>query len=135
MTLPAIDLPEPGPLLRAYRDALAAGRLIFQRCRACGNAWLPPRDACPACLAPEPAWEDASGRGTLVSWVVYHRAYHPAFSDRLPYNVAVVELEEGPRVITNIIDVEGGVGLALDLPVELACEREGDVPVARFRRV
>jgi hypothetical protein len=135
MTAAAIELPEAGPLLGAYRDALAEGTLSFQRCARCANAWLPPRDACPACLSPEWAWEAASGRGRVLSWVVYHRAYHPAFADRLPYNVAVVELDEGPRLVTNIVDVEGGEGLRIEMPVELQAEREGDVPVARFRRV
>jgi uncharacterized OB-fold protein len=135
MTAAAIELPDAGPLLAAYRDALAEGRLSYQRCARCSNAWLPPRDACPACLSPEWAWEAASGRGRVLSWVVYHRAYHPAFAHRLPYNVAVVELDEGPRLVTNIIDVEGGEGLLIEMPVELQAEREGDVPVARFRRV
>lgn len=128
-----IDLPDAGPLLVAHRDALAAGRLTFQRCAACQNAWLPPRDACPRCLSPEWAWEDASGSGRLVSWVVYHRAYHPAFADRVPYNVALVELDEGPRLITNVVDVEGTEGLTLDGPVQFTQDREGEVPVARFR--
>jgi uncharacterized protein len=130
-----IDLPEAGPLLSEHREALAGGRLTFQRCAACANAWLPPRDACPRCLSPEWAWEDAAGTGRVVSWVVYHRAYHPAFEGRVPYNVTLVELDEGPRVMTNVIDVEGGDGLAIDLPLAAVFEREGDVPVARFRRV
>lgn len=135
MTATGIELPEAGPLLSAYRDSLAEGNLSFQRCARCANAWLPPRDACPACLSPDWAWEVASGRARVLSWVVYHRAYHPAFADRVPYNVAVVELDEGPRLVTNIVGVEAGEGLAIEMPVELQAEREGDLPVARFRRV
>jgi uncharacterized OB-fold protein len=135
MTAPAIELPDAGPLLGAYRDSLADGTLSFQRCAKCSNAWLPPRDACPACLSPEWAWEAASGRGRVLSWVIYHRAYHPAFAERVPYNVAVVELDEGPRLVTNILGVEAGEGLEIEMPVELEPEREGDVPVARFRSV
>lgn len=134
MTAAAIELPEADEHVRAFRDALEEGRLTHQRC-ANGHAWLPPRDACPACLSPEWSWEHASGRGRIVSWVVYHRAYHPAFADRLPYNVAVVELDEGPRAVTNILGVEGGEGLSIDAPVQVAVEHEGDVPVARFRLV
>lgn len=132
-TAERIDLPEAGPLLTEHRDALADGRLTFQRCSACRNAWLPPRDACPRCLSPEWAWEDGRGSGRLVSWVVYHRAYHPAFADRLPYNVALVELDEGPRLITNVVDVEGAQGLTLGGAVQWTQDREGEVPVARFR--
>ncbi len=132
---PAIELPEPGPLVSEHRAALAGQKLTFQRCAACRNAWLPPRDACPRCLSPEWAWEESGGRARIVSWVVYHRAYHPAFEGRVPYNVTLVELDEGPRMLTNVVDVEAGEGLAIDVEVEALFEREGDVPVARFRRV
>lgn len=128
-----IDLPEAGPFLQAHRDALREGRLTFPRCAACGHAWLPPREHCPACLSSDWAWEDATGRAKVVSWVVYHRAFHPAFADRVPYNVAVVELDEGPRMISNVVGVDGDVGLAIDAPLELAVEEESGVPVARFR--
>jgi len=133
MTPEAIDLPEPSEQVATFRAALAEGRLTFQRCHACGNAWLPPRDFCPACLAGTWGWEDASGRARVVSWVVYHRAYHPAFADRVPYNVVVAELEEGPRLITNVLGIQGAEGLAIDQPLTLTLETEGDIPVARFR--
>ncbi|QEC48364.1 DNA-binding protein [Baekduia soli] len=128
-----IDLPEPSELLAAHRGALADGRLTFQRCSACQNAWLPPRDRCPRCLADTWAWETASGRATVVSWVVYHRAYHPAFADRVPYNVVLVDLEEGPRMLSTVIGIDGGEGLAIDLPLQAEVGHEGEVPVARFR--
>lgn len=122
--------PEPTDLSRPYWDALRDGRLMFQRC-GCGNAWLPARRHCPACLAPDPRWEQASGKGTLLSWVVYHTAYHPAFEARLPYNVALVQLAEGPRLLTNMIDPHEA--LAGDAPVELEIQREGETALARFR--
>lgn len=127
-----MDLPKPEAteLSRPYWDALREGRLMIQRC-GCGHAWLPARAACPSCLAPEPRWVSASGRGTLVSWVVYHVAYHPAYESRLPYNVALVALDEGPRLLTNIVD--GHAALTPDAPVELAVEWEGDTALARFR--
>ena len=67
-----------------------------------------------------------------LSWVVYHRAYHPAFADRVPYNVVVAELDEGPRLITNVVGIEGGEGLAIEMPVELQAETEGDSPSRGF---
>jgi uncharacterized OB-fold protein len=67
-----------------------------------------------------------------VSWVVYHRSYHPAFADRLPYNVAIVELDEGPRLISNVAGVQGGAGLEADMRLVLRVEREEGVPLARF---
>ncbi|MCC6247980.1 MAG: OB-fold domain-containing protein [Rubrivivax sp.] len=133
-----MDLPQPeiNELTRPYWDALREGRLVFQRC-GCGHAWLPARHECPACLASAPGnarWEPASGRGTLVSWVVYHTAYHPAFESRLPYNVALVQLEEGPRLLTNIVDGHAALtSEAADRPVELEVQWEGDLALARFR--
>ena len=122
-------LPDVTPLSEPYWKALGDGHLVFQRC-ACGHAWLPPREECPGCLAPAPGWERAAGRGKLLSWVTYRTAYHPAFKDRLPYVVAVVELDEGPRLITNIVPASSA--LAIDLPVKLVIERENGFALARF---
>lgn len=124
--------PERTEVATPYWDALDRGELVFQRCSECANAWLPPRTECPRCLGPEWSWEEAAGGGRLVSWVVYHRSYHPAFTDRLPYNVAVVELDEGPRLITNITGIAGGEGLEVEMRLHLIVERDGDVPLARF---
>jgi uncharacterized protein len=127
-----IDLPEASAELREHRAALADGRLTFQRCERCANAWLPPREHCPRCLSAAWRWEDASGDAKVVSWVVYHRAYHPAFDDRVPYNVVVAELVEGPRLISNVVGIDGAEGLEIDRPLRLVAQAEGDVPVARF---
>ena len=126
----ALDL-EFTPLSKPYWDALAEGRLTFQRCPHCRNAWLPAREECPNCLRPGASWETASGRGKVVSWVVYHVAYHKAFEGRTPYNVAIVELEEGPRLVTNILDPAGV--LAADRAVTLSIEQDHGMALARFR--
>lgn len=135
-----VPQPEITPLTEPYWSGLAAGELRFQRCGACGHAWLPARAACPGCLAPEPGWQPASGRAQLVSWVTYRQAVHPAFAERLPYTVGVVELEEGPRLIAGL-DVEasgdpgsGGtdVGLRIDQPLLLRIVDEGGTAVPRF---
>jgi hypothetical protein len=65
-----------------------------------------------------------------VSWVVYHHAYHDYFASRLPYNVAVVELEEGPRLISNVVGATGR--LRIDMPLKLVIEREAGIALARF---
>lgn len=122
--------PEITEVNRSYWDALERGVLHFQRCD-CGHAWLPPRRECPSCLRASNRWERASGRGTLLSWVVYHTAYHPSFADRLPYNVALVQLAEGPRLLTRLLDHNDR--LRGDAAVELAVTRENDVPLATFR--
>ena len=129
-------VPAPAPELDAlntpYWEALAQGALRFQKCNACGHAWLPPRTECPHCLAAEWRWEKAGGGAKLISWVVYHIAYHPAFAKRLPYNVAVVELDEGPRLISNIIGIDDAEKLVIDQRLRLVIEPEGATAVPRF---
>lgn len=125
--------PDVTPLNKPHWDGLKQGRLMFQQCRRCGHAWLPAREACPECLAPEPEWREAAGEGTVVSWVVYHVAYDEAFSGRLPYDVTCVELDEGPRLLTNIVDSDAGARLRIGLRVSLCIEHEGDLALARFK--
>ena len=123
-------LPEVTELTKPYWDALEQGHLVFQRCGTCAHAWLPVRQECPKCLGPDMNWEKARGTGRIVSWVVYHSAYHEAFKDRLPYVVAIVELDEGPRLITNFIGPREA--LRGELPVSLVIQREQGFALARF---
>jgi uncharacterized protein len=136
MENPSTYIPVPGPerdaLNTPYWDSLAHGALTFQRCNSCGHAWLPPRSDCPGCLSADCVWEKAAGGAKLISWVVYHVAFHPAFANRLPYNVAVVELDEGPRLISNVVGVKDACALKIDQRLQLVIEDEGGTAVARF---
>jgi uncharacterized OB-fold protein len=116
-----------------YWQALEHGALRFQKCSACRKAWLPAREECPGCWSSQWSWETASGKGRLVSWVVFHTSFHEAFADRLPYNVAVVELSEGPRLVTNIVDLHRHSGDVNDRTVSLVIERDHDRALPRFR--
>jgi uncharacterized OB-fold protein len=117
----------------AFWRMIGDGRLHFQRCDGCNNAWLPPREDCPSCWSQEWRWEEASGRGKLVSWVVFHTAFHEAFETRLPYNVAVIELDEGPRLISNVVDLpDSGIDVA-DRPVSLTIETDHGRTLPRFK--
>lgn len=128
----AVEPDRTGPA-GEYWAALDAGRLMFQRCRACGAAQLPAREECTSCLSPELEWEAAKGGAKLISWVVYHRPYHEAFADRVPYNVAVVELEEGPRLISNVLGpIEG---LRIDMALRLELGESFGQRVPQFRPV
>jgi|SRR6185312_15116003 len=118
-------------LNQPYWDALAEGRLTFQRCRKCENAWLPPRNECPRCLEADWAWQDAGGAARVVSWIVYHTAHDETFKDRVPYNVAIVELDEGPRMITNIVGVPNE-RIEPDAKVRFVPEQRGELTVACF---
>ena len=128
-----LPLPEITPLNAPYWRGLDEGELRFQAC-SCGARWLPARPECPNCLRGDGwRWERSAGRGRLYSWVVYHAAYHPAFAERLPYNVAIVELDEGPRLITNIDAPPGD--LRAHMTVRLVAARENGFAIARFRPV
>jgi len=126
----AFPAPQPSETAAPYWRALDEGRLVFQHCRACAHTWLPPRSECPRCLGSNWHWTNASGAARLVSWVVYHHGYHEYYAARLPYNVAVVELAEGPRLISNVVDARKP--LAINMPLRLVIQREAGVPLARF---
>ncbi len=128
LTIPAPELTE---LSRPFWDALKQGALTFQRCKACGHAWLPAREQCPQCLGDDWQRDTAAGTATLVSWVVYRMAYHPAFESRLPYTVAVVQLDEGPRMISNLVGADPAA-LQIDQRLRLVIEDESGTAVPRF---
>ncbi|GFE16213.1 hypothetical protein Sgleb_42600 [Streptomyces glebosus] len=100
------DLPEVDDFTRPYWDAAAEGRLLLRRCRAegCGAAHHYPREFCPYCWSEDVGWEPATGRATLYTWSVVHRNDLPPFGGRVPYVAAVVDLAEGPRMMTEITD-------------------------------
>jgi uncharacterized OB-fold protein len=118
---------------RPYWNGLQEGTLRYQRCPHCSNAWLPARPNCPNCLSANPEWRDSNGRGKILSWVVYHTAYADHLKARIPYDVTLVQLEEGPRLLTNVIDSDAGRRLAPDAEVRLVIEHEEGVAIPRFR--
>ena len=134
MTSETIAYPSPddSPLWKPFWNATEQGKLLFLRCKHCGNAFLPARFECPNCLTPDPVWESASGRGRLISWVVYHKAPDPAFAARVPYTVAVIELEEGARMISNVVGIDDPESLTIDQNLVLDIQREDGVAVPRF---
>jgi uncharacterized OB-fold protein len=90
---------------RPFWDACRAGHLSFQKCSGCAHLRYPISQVCPRCLSADFAWTPVSGRGTVFSYVVFHNAYHPGFKADLPYNVAMVQLDEGPRMYGNVVGV------------------------------
>jgi uncharacterized OB-fold protein len=115
-----------------YRAALDRRELTFQRCKACGHAWAPARSECPACWSPDHAWEKAGGGATVVSWVNFHVAFDPRYKDRVPYNVALVDLDEGPRMVTNITNIPAGEDI-IGRRVTLVFEQDMGRELPRFR--
>lgn len=123
-------VPEIDAVNKPYWDGLADGKLLYQSC-PCGHRWLPARLCCPSCLSPNWRWVAASGRGRILSWVVYHVAYHDSLKDKLPYNVAVVELDEGPRLLTNIL--ADNDALVAGAPVQLVVDMAAPVKLPLFQ--
>ncbi|MFA7666308.1 MAG: Zn-ribbon domain-containing OB-fold protein [Burkholderiaceae bacterium] len=99
-----VIVPKPDALTRPYWDAARAGRLVAQRCNVCSRIWHPPLPSCPACGAQSIVWIPLSGNGVIYSHTIIHHAAHAAVADRTPYLVALVTLDEGPRLVSNILD-------------------------------
>jgi hypothetical protein len=111
-----------------YWAAARRRELRFQRCTAC-RAWrFPPQPLCPTCRAFESAWEPASGKGTLLSWVVIHPPTLPAWKDRAPYPVVLVQCAEGVRTIGGLLGATPD-DLRMDMPmvVDFAPSPDGDL--------
>ena len=127
--------PQPTPDTAHYFEGTAQGELRIQRCRDCGNAFFYPRSGCPHCGSSDVDWEVASGRARLHTYVISHRAA-PGFEGDVPYAIAVVELAEGPRMMTNVVGVANTPeALVLDMDLEVAFESRGEVAVPVFRPV
>ncbi|MGV4923142.1 OB-fold domain-containing protein [Streptomyces sp. BHT-5-2] len=119
------DLPEVDAFTRLYWEAAVEGRLLLRRCRAegCGVAHHYPREFCPYCWSEDVVWEPAGGRATLYTWSVVHRNDLPPFGGRVPYVAAVVELAEGPRMMTEVIDcAESDLRIGMPLVVHFRPE-------------
>lgn len=99
-------LPVVDDLNRPFWDGCRNGVLTLQRCDRCGRLRYPIAPVCPQCLGCEWSWEPVSGRGSVYSFAVFRHAYNDAWRDRLPYTVALVELEEGVTMIANLVGVE-----------------------------
>src|SRR5580658_9281319 len=111
-------LPAISSLNRPYWEGLKRRELRMQKCEGCGRIWYPPSPLCPGCWSRKFTWKQLSGRGRVNSWVVFHQAYFRSYERDIPYNVAEIELAEGPRVLGNLVavansDIRGG------MPVEI----------------
>ena len=125
MAEPARARPKPTPETQHYWDGAKAGELLLQCCDDCAHVYFPPRPFCPKCASRKVSIKKASGKGTLYSYVINHRPAAPGFTP--PYAIAVVALEEGPRMMSNIIDCpQTPEALVLDMALEVAFETIDD---------
>jgi len=116
-------LPNPGPDDRPYWDFCAKRELRIQRCTSCGRFRHPPQPFCAKCGSGDVEWKQVSGNGTVFSYTVAHYATHPALKPALPYNIAIVMLDDADdiRIISNVIDV-GPTDMKIGMPVKLVWE-------------
>ncbi len=132
MLAPGRAKPKPTPETRHFWDGTKLGKLLLQRCGDTGRVYFPPRPFSPYTGTRNVQVVQASGRATLYSYVIHHRPV-PGFTP--PYAIAVVQLEEGPRMMTNIIDCEQSPeALVLDMPLQVAFEQlDDEITLPLFR--
>jgi uncharacterized OB-fold protein len=121
-------LPSPAPYVspetKEFWEATADHRLLLRHCDGCGSYIWYPRPFCPSCGSTETSWAQASGRGTVYTFTVVHRSGVPGYIEALPYVIAYVQLDEGPRIMTNIVGIEPGQ-VRVDMPVTVVFHDTG----------
>jgi uncharacterized OB-fold protein len=114
-----------------FWDAARERRLAIQRCRACNEYVFPPRALCPTCHDAALEWVDATGTGSVYSYTVARRPAGASFADKVPYVVAIVELDEGVRMLSNVVGVEVDA-VRVGQRVQVTFEESGEVTLPMF---
>ena len=129
----AKPVPEPTDEDRPFWEAAREHRFVLPRCRECGHVWFPPYLSCGRCLSTDREWMEASGRGKVWGYTMIEQPYVPGYRDELPYNVVLVQLEEGPMLYSNLVGVPDEE-IRPDLPVEAFFDDVSDeLTLIRFR--
>jgi uncharacterized OB-fold protein len=118
---------------REFWDGARRGKIRMQKCGGCGHIRYPISHVCPKCLSYDFEWNDLSGRGKVFSYVVFHQLYNKAFEKDLPYNVALVQLDEGPRMYGNIVGVPNDDVKVGDKVEAVFDQVTPEVTIPRFR--
>jgi uncharacterized OB-fold protein len=128
---------KPLPLIneetRPYWEYCRKHELRMQQCRQCGHIRFPLSVICPKCHSMEAEWTKLSGKGKIYSFTIYRVPYHPAFKDDIPYVVAIIQLDEGPRMESNVIGCQVEE-VRMEMPVVVAFDDvTGEVTLPKFR--
>ena len=120
--------PSPHPTADSvdFWHACSEGRLTFQRCGSCNHAQLYPRSLCARCGSTELTVETSQGRGTIFTFTLNHRAPNEAFAADAPYLIALIDLDEGPRIMTNVVDCDPA-SVAIGSRVRIVFEARGEL--------
>jgi len=128
-------VPQPSEASLPYWEACRSHELRIQRCLECGSLIHYPKLRCPTDGSDQFEWALMSGLGAVYSFVIPRRAFHPAFKDEVPYVIAIIELDEGVRVLSNLIGVEpDAVSTGMRVTVEWD-DDAGEYPLAKFRPI
>jgi uncharacterized OB-fold protein len=126
--------PRPTDISKPFWDGCRKRRLLMQKCEDCGNITFYPVYICPACISRNLAWTELSGRGRVHSVTIVHRPAAPVFAPATPYAVALIEVDEGPIMMSNIVG-PNALGTNINDRVAVVFEDVGDVTLPRFRLV
>ena len=135
---PELPLPQPAEEAQPFFDALGRNRLVVQRCASCAAVAHPPRALCSSCQGSEFEWQELSGQGRIYSYVVTRQAVHPAFAGYMPLATVEIELAEGVRLFSNLVDVppeEIAIGMDVEVVFQDVGEKSGErIVLPLFRR-
>ena len=129
------NFPRPSPETAVYWDACRSHQLMIQQCKDCNHNQFYPRILCTECMSQNVEWIKASGRGEVISFTIVRRPVSKAYADETPYLVALIKLEEGPNLMSNIVgcDVENvKIGMSVEVVFEDWSE---DISIPKFRPV
>ncbi|HUG16729.1 MAG TPA: Zn-ribbon domain-containing OB-fold protein [Thermomicrobiales bacterium] len=128
-------LPQPDPVTQPFWDSVKAHAMKIQRCNDTGKYFFYPRGMSPFTLSDNISWEPVSGKGTLHAFTIVYNQRAPGFADEVPYVVAMIDLEEGPRMMTNLIDVQADPEhVKIGMSVEVVYEDVTDeITLPKFR--
>jgi len=134
---PPITPPVPQPESDYYWEKCKAHELWLRHCKSCDTSYFYPRDICPECFSRDTDWIQSSGKGIVHTFCIVHRGPIPAFRDKVPYMPAIIELEEGARIVTNLVEVEPDptvikIGMAVEVVFE---DMDDKISLPKFRPV
>ncbi len=133
------DYNKPLPVIEKWNEpywqAAKRHEFLAQHCTACGYIHLTPGPACTNCLSPDQDWVRLSGKGSIYSYGIYHQQWHPGFADAIPYNVALIDLDEGLQIMSQVVECENDA-LVCGLPVEVIFDDvTPEITLPKFRLV
>jgi len=125
-------IPEVTPVNQPFWDGTAVGELRIRTCKTCGARFRFVSEWCPSCWSTDLGWQVVSGRGKVAAMTVVQMAPYPSVAERVPYVLALIELAEGPTMMSNVVDCDPGA-VAVGMPVQVTFEPRGGLQLPQFR--